>query len=151
MGTNFSQKTLQLDFNKRLSLEICDPKSPSADGSEIQKPFHLNYAFTQIAFVLYDITSSESFEDARNWIKSYKEYCKISLYLLVLIGTKLDKELFRKVQREDAKQLARAEGALFFEVSAKTGEQIKFSMYEAVRKYTAMFEEKNHMDKKTFV
>lgn len=84
------------------------------------------YRNAQAALVVYDITKPQSFIKARHWVKELQEQASKDI-IIALVGNKIDvlengKE--RSVSREEAEKLAEEENLLFFETSAKTGENI---------------------------
>jgi len=73
-------------------------------------------------FVVYDLTQRKSFENVKNWVK---EVVKIVGQLpMVLVGNKLDSKENRQVSYEEGKEYADSLGVGFFEVSAKTTENL---------------------------
>ena len=80
-----------------------------------------------IVFVVYDISVKTSFDNIPKWINFIKT---IENTTLVLCGNKID--LNREVNKEEGEELAKKEGIQFFEVSAKTNENIKNMFYNVV-------------------
>ena len=83
---------------------------------------------SSIVFVVYDISVKSSFDNIPKWINFIKT---IENTTLVLCGNKLDLT-DRQVTKEEGKTLAQKEGISFFEVSAKTDENIKNMFYNVV-------------------
>ncbi|SCU97325.1 LAMI_0F09648g1_1 [Lachancea mirantina] len=84
------------------------------------------YRNAQAALVVYDITKPQSFIKARHWVKELHEQASKGI-IIALVGNKLDLVeggADRKVDREEAEKLAAEEGLLFFETSAKTGDNV---------------------------
>ncbi|CCH59026.1 hypothetical protein TBLA_0B01820 [Henningerozyma blattae CBS 6284] len=84
------------------------------------------YRNAQAALVVYDVTKPQSFIKARHWVKELQEQANKGI-IIALVGNKADiiedgEE--RKVAREEAEKLAEEEGLLFFETSAKTGNNV---------------------------
>jgi small GTP-binding protein len=75
-----------------------------------------------IIFIIYDINHHETFEAVNNWLGFVNQYTNKQQVKLVLVGNKIDLE--RKVTIEDGQNLAKKEGMLFFETSAKTGKGV---------------------------
>ena len=75
-----------------------------------------------IIFIIYDLNHHETFEAVNNWLGFVNQYTNKQKVKLVLVGNK--KDLERKVTIEEGKTLAKKEGMLFFETSAKTGEGV---------------------------
>ena len=90
------------------------------------------YRNAQAAIVVYDITKPASFIKARHWVKELDEQANRDI-TIALVGNKLDLveddsaedgETLRKVSVEEGQSLADEEGLLFFETSAKTGNNV---------------------------
>lgn len=82
-----------------------------------------------IIFLIYDLNHSESFDAINNWLGFVNQYTNKEQVKLVLVGNK--KDLERKVKYEDGLNLAKKEGMLFFETSAKTGEGVVEMFYSS--------------------
>ena len=85
----------------------------------------LYYRGASIILIVYDITNEESMmKGARQWVHELRVKGPDDS-VLVLVGNKLDKETaLREVDEEEAREYAEKIGALFFEASAKTGENV---------------------------
>ena len=77
------------------------------------------YRNAQLALVVHDITSVDSFERAKGWIKTLTQQ-KPDMRML-LVGTKSDLDGVRVVERNTAIGLARLHSHEYLELSAKTG------------------------------
>lgn len=85
------------------------------------KSFYRNAAG---AFLVYDITNSETFRKLDIWLKEMKENAKQNL-VLILVGNKNDRDSERQVSKEEGLSFMKKNSiSLFFETSAKTGENI---------------------------
>jgi len=84
------------------------------------------------AIVVYDITSRKSFNGVRKWIHEVRELAPKETKIM-LIGNKSDSD-YRAVTIEEAKKLAYKENIPFYEVSAKTGKNVKeaFSYFNKI-------------------
>lgn len=83
-----------------------------------------------LVFIIYDIANEESFNAVPNWINFIKQSMEVSTTKLILIGNKID--LNRVVKSAKGSSLAKKEGMLFFETSAKTGEGVNEMFYNAI-------------------
>ena len=77
------------------------------------------YRGAQAAIVVYDITSMDSFERAKSWIKELQRQGNPNI-VIALAGNKLDLADKRAVPTADAQAYADENGNLFMETSAKT-------------------------------
>jgi GTPase SAR1 family protein len=82
-----------------------------------------------LIFIIYDISSKDSFINLQNWINFIKQV-NTDNAMIVLCGNKIDLE--RRVTTQEGKTLANKEQMLFFEVSAKNGENINKMMYSCI-------------------
>lgn len=82
------------------------------------------YRNAQAAVVVYDITQSESLDKAKYWIKELQKQASSDI-LITLVGNKLDLKDERQIDEDSAKSFANELGLLYFEVSAKTGENVQ--------------------------
>jgi Ras-related protein Rab-6A len=82
---------------------------------------------SSIVFLVYDVSKRSSFDNITNWISFVRN---IEKTIMVLCGNKID--LNREVEKNEGEELAKNEGLLFFECSAKTNENIKLMFYSAI-------------------
>ena len=73
---------------------------------------------------VYDITNKESFHRLKNWLNDSKGNVSPETEMII-VGNKIDLEENRVVSKKEAEDFATEKGFLFYEVSAKTGEQIE--------------------------
>lgn len=111
--------------NKNIKFEIWD----TAGQERFANLAPLYYRNAQAALVVYDVTKPASFIKARHWVKELKEQAAKNI-VIALVGNKYDLILneetgeeiegARKVSVEEGSNLAKEEGALFYETSAKS-------------------------------
>ena len=89
--------------------------------------------------LIYDITSSESFEDLKSWLDSLKTHFgeKNLIIPIVIVGNKIDLEDMREIQKNNAIKFANEYNYKYFEVSAKTGEGVDDAVRELVKQILA--------------
>lgn len=134
IGVEFSSKKIEIDPNVKLTLQIWDTvkikriylynthKAGQESFRSIVKSFYRNAAG---AFLVYDISNAESFHKLDFWIKEMKENARQNM-VLILVGNKNDKENERQISKEEGINYMKKNGiSLFFETSAKTGENIE--------------------------
>ena len=81
---------------------------------------------TQAVIIVYDITNRKSFESVRVWMNRINKYGHRPQSLpKMIIGTKCDCEESRAVSKEQGQSVADEYGALFMEVSAKSGQNVE--------------------------
>ena len=79
-----------------------------------------------IIFIIYDVSSKESFSNLGTWINFIKQV-NTDNSMMVLCGNKTD--LGRNVTTQEGQTLA---NKVFFEVSAKSGENVNRMMYSCI-------------------
>ena len=123
IGVDFMSKTLKYN-GQNVKLQIWDTA-----GQEKYKGLIPSYVRnSSIVFVVYDISGKTSFDNIPKWINFIKS---IENTTIVLCGNKIDLEN-REVKKEEGEELAKKEGISFFEVSAKTNDNIKNMFYNVV-------------------
>ncbi|KAJ3435809.1 ras and ef-hand domain-containing protein [Anaeramoeba flamelloides] len=119
IGVNFT--SMEYDFDSTtVRLKIWDTA-----GQEIFRSMTKTYyRGSSCAIIVYDVTSSESFERVDDWIKDVKEFVKDEI-LLILVGNKVDLEDRRKISTESGQNFANENNMLFYETSALTGSNVQ--------------------------
>eukprot|EP01133_Synstelium_polycarpum_P013241 gene13241-15560_t len=115
----FFQKNINM-AGKRVCLTIWDTAG--------QERFHalgpIYYRGSQGALVVYDITDSDSFVKAKNWIKELRAMLGSEI-VLCIIGNKSDLEKTRVITLEEAESYAASVGAKHYSTSAKLNKGIE--------------------------
>ena len=98
------------------------------DTAGAEKYYSLTKGFFRNAqgiMVVFDVTNSETYDNVRHWTQSIKTHIgsDIERIPVIIIGNKIDLEE-REIVKEDAILYAKELGCLYFETSAKTGENI---------------------------
>ena len=83
--------------------------------------------------LLYDITNKKTFDNVKNWINQIKEEVTDKV-CIILVGNKIDAEEKRVVTTEEGEKMAQGFSLMFFECSAKTGENISTAFDEIIKK-----------------
>lgn len=89
------------------------------------------------AIVVYDITSHESFERAKQWIKELQRNGNPDI-VIALAGNKLDLAEKRDVKTQEAQEYAEENGILFSETSAKTAANVN-ELFVAIGTLSVLF------------
>ena len=123
IGVDFMSKSISFR-GQNIKLQMWDTA-----GQEKYKGLIPSYIRnSSIVFLIYDISVKASFDNIPSWITFIRT---IENTNLVLCGNKTDISE-REVKKEDGEALAQKEGILFFEISAKTGDNIKNMFYSSV-------------------
>ena len=125
--------TKNFDFScKNIKIEdkICGIQIWDAWGDESFKPIVRDYNKNKVCIIIvYDITNRESFNNVNVYIKENKYYWT-NTTILVLVGNKLDLVEKRQIAYVEGNELAFKNNMLFFETSAKSGENINEIFYK---------------------
>jgi Ras-related protein Rab-21 len=100
----------------RLKVQLWD----TAGQERFRSMAPMYYRRSNAALIVYDITSSASFESAKTWIREMKDRVDQPL-VLFLIGNKVDLESQRKVSVEMGEEYAASIGAIHMQTSAASG------------------------------
>ncbi|XP_062986771.1 ras-related protein Rab-10-like isoform X1 [Elgaria multicarinata webbii] len=113
IGIDFKVKTISFN-DTTMKLQIWDTA-----GQERFHTFTTSFFRGAHGFVLvYDITSTESFQGIARWMKDIHEKTDENVEI-ILLGNKCDKETERAVSKNRGEKLAWEYGIPFFETSAK--------------------------------
>ena len=74
--------------------------------------------------MVYDVTSTESFEHVNDWLKEVNRYAAEGTVKL-LVGNKSDRTTDKVVTEEQAKEFADELGIAFLETSAKSAKNVE--------------------------
>ena len=119
IGLDFHSKNVDINGNS-VRLLLYDTAGQEKFKSLI--PMYIRDA--NIIIVVYDISNKDSFTHTDHWVNETKDL-KREDAIFVLVGNKIDLEENRVVTKKEAEDFATEKGFLFYEVSAKTGEQIE--------------------------
>ena len=98
--------------------------------------------------LVYDVTSERSFENIKNWMRNIDEHASDDVEKMI-IGNKADKNLpedTRVVSTERGQTLAMEHEVLFYETSAKDGNNVEDAFVAIARKIKDKMEEKRRQD-----
>ena len=121
------QGTIVCDFltikthinNRKVILQLWD----TAGQERFRAVSHMYIRGSNVAIIVYDITSSESFKMADRWIEDVRKQGDDVIF--VLVGNKTDLENEREVSVEEGEKKAREMDLMFVETSAKSGYNVK--------------------------
>ena len=133
IGANFLIKEIELSKvidkldikNPKLKKDLKEFKLYFWDlGGQHDKLFSNEYYFVQAvgAFVVYDVSNRESFDNIDFWILKLNELSGEIPF--IIIGNKIDKKDERLVPLEEAKERADNYNVQYMETSAKSNENI---------------------------
>ena len=91
--------------------------------------------------IVFDLTNKKTLQNAKTWIDELNENASLDI-LIALIGNKADMESERQMtyevrkslNRKEGKKFADEHGLLYYECSAKTGENVKEMFVDVMNK-----------------
>ena len=133
IGADFSSKTVTVD-GVEIDLQIWD----TAGEERFHAVGTAFYRGTEACLLVYDITQPDTFKRVSIWLDdllSKAGVTNIETFPLMLFGNKLDLAEQRAVPTSEAQAWADSKKCGFFEVSAKTQENVEQGFQEVLRKY----------------
>ena len=127
LGADFGAKSVKID-DLTYRIQIWD----TAGQENFRSITRSYYKSSVCALVVYDISSRESFNSINTWIEACKNQSPKTIFF-ILVGNKSDLEDERQVTKEEGQELADRYGILFYETSAKTGENVNEMFYDSAQ------------------
>ena len=119
IGVEFSHKKFVVE-NRKIKAQIWDTA-----GQERYKAItRAYYKGAKGAFIVYDITRKETFDDIDKWRNELISSCNKEVTVM-LIGNKCDLEDQREISKEQGEEKAKSFGFSFLETSALSGENLE--------------------------
>ncbi|CAD8051840.1 unnamed protein product [Paramecium sonneborni] len=123
IGIEFAGKTVALQNGKKVKAQIWD----TAGQERYRGITSTHFRKAGGALVVYDVTKEKTFESVVKWMEDLRYQAEPDV-VIMLVGNKIDlvenNGSARKVQKEDAKNLAQQHKVLFEESSAVTGQNV---------------------------
>jgi len=135
IGVEFATKIVELGEGKRIKAQIWD----TAGQERYRAITNAYYRRALGAMLLYDVASQQSFDHVEQWLTELREHASRNV-VVMLVGNKTDLG-DRKVATEEGQRFADAEGLLFMETSALSGDNVErafLSILEAVNEQVAL-------------
>ena len=120
IGVDFLMKTLEIK-NKIVKLQLWD----TAGQEKYKSMVSSYYRGANVALVVFDLTNHSSFDSLPLWIENYYKNGPEQKNI-ILIGNKKDMEEERQVTQEEAELFSETNNMIYFETSAKEGDNIEY-------------------------
>ena len=146
IGVDFFMKSINIG-EKSIKLQLWD----TAGTEKFRSITTGYYRGADAAFVVFDLSSKNSYNAVGEWIENYYKYKNPdSEKNVVLIGNKVDLVDKREVTKEEAENYVKANNIFYFETSAKEGDNVEECFNFIAKKLLEQFENKkdNEEDKK---
>lgn len=128
IGAAFLTQTVVVD-DTTVKFEIWD----TAGQERYHSLAPMYYRGAQVAIVVYDISSQDTFVRAKSWVKELQRQASPNI-VIALAGNKSDLADKRLVETEEAQAYADDNGLLFMETSAKTASNVNEIFMAIARK-----------------
>ena len=137
VGVEFGSKIIKTN-NKLIKIQIWD----TAGQERYKSITSAYYKGAKGAFIVYDITRKETFENVDKWIAELKTTGDEDVFIL-LIGNKCDLEEQRAVPTEEATKKAEILKIAFCETSALDGKNIEYAFETMVEEVSRKKRDEN--------
>jgi Ras-related protein Rab-7A len=131
IGSDFSSKQVEID-SRMVTLQIWD----TAGQERFQSLGPTFYRGTDCCILVYDVTQAGTYENIKKWRNEFSMQLGLSNtddFAFLLLGNKCDLQ-GKAVQSSAAREFAQMNGdMLFYEVSAKSGENVNAAFDAIVR------------------
>ena len=137
IGAAFMKRQIEVELPESAGSVTVDFDIWDTAGQERYRSIApMYYRGAKAAVVVFDLTSKQSFTSAGTWVAELNRYGEANI-LIALAGNKVDLVEDRVVTREEAEGVATEKGVLFFETSAKTGENVE-KMFRVIGRQLAL-------------
>lgn len=121
IGVDFRSKMVNYKEKVNILIKVWDTAGQEKFGT-VAKSFYRN---SNGVFIVCDLTNIESFDKISSWVNCILEETTIKDKQTVLLANKMDLPEERQVSEYDLQNYSKKNNIKYFEVSAKTGENIE--------------------------
>ena len=137
IGVDFLMKSLTIN-GKTVKLQLWD----TAGQEKYKSMVSSYYRGANVALIVFDITSHASFDALPIWIENFYKNGPEQKNI-ILIGNKKDLEESRQVTQEEAQTFSEMNNMMYFETSAKEGDNIDYVFNYAAEKLLEFYSGNN--------
>jgi len=134
IGVEFGAKNISIN-DKIYRIQIWD----TAGQENFRSITRAYYKNSVCALVVYDITNRDSFNNISNWVEDCKNQSPKTIFM-VLVGNKSDLNDKRVISVDEGRELAEKYNMIFFETSAKTGENVDLIFFKSAEEIAKKIE-----------
>jgi small GTP-binding protein len=134
IGVEFGAKNISIN-DKIYRIQIWD----TAGQENFRSITRAYYKDSVCALVVYDITNRDSFNNISNWVEDCKNQSPKTIFM-VLVGNKSDLNDKRVISVDEGRELAEKYNMIFFETSAKTGENVDLIFFKSAEEIAKKIE-----------
>ncbi|KAJ6226236.1 ras-related protein rab-5c [Anaeramoeba flamelloides] len=142
IGASYLTKSLTVS-EKEIKLQIWD----TAGQERYQSLAPMYYRGSEVAIIVFDITSNDSYSRAKQWVDELYEK-GIPDLIIGFVGNKSDLEEKRAIKKSDAKEYCSLHNLHYFETSAKTSKNVNEMFFSLAQELTKIPEKIEKKDKK---
>ena len=135
IGVEFGSKNISIN-DKIYKIQIWDTAGQETFRS-ITRAYYKN---SVCACIVYDITNRKSFSDVKSWFDDCKKQTPKTV-IMVLIGNKSDLSDKRVISIDEGRELAEKYNMIFFETSAKTGDNVDLIFFKSAEEIAKKIEQ----------
>jgi small GTP-binding protein len=125
IGIDFKVRHVEIE-NTKVRLQVWD----TAGQEKFRTITKAYYRGAHGILLVYDVTSVDSFDQTRQWMKSIQDNTTDPVSV-IFVGNKCDME--RRVPLEDAQALANEFGVEYYETSAKDGRNVESTFFRLAK------------------
>jgi Ras-related protein Rab-11A len=136
IGVDFMSKTIEYETGKFAKLTMWD-----IGGQERFKVLRRNfYEGTNGALVVFDLSRAQTFPKMKEWLSDLRQTIQDDVPIIIL-GNKSDliPEIGEVVDRNEVNEYVENENAIWFETSAKSGDNVEKAFLELTLKVIEKF------------
>jgi len=126
IGSGSVSSTIKIG-NESITIQYWD----TAGQERFQSLLPMYSRGSNIGVFVYSVTSRSSFNNVEKWVSLFKDSADMEAKC-VLIGNKMDLDNEREVSFEEGQLFAQTNHMSFFEVSAKTGENVNVAFSQII-------------------
>jgi small GTP-binding protein len=135
IGVEFGAKNISIN-DKIYRIQIWD----TAGQENFRSITRAYYKNSVCALVVYDITNRDSFNNISNWVEDCKNQSPKTIFM-VLVGNKSDLNDKRVISVDEGRELAEKYNMIFFETSAKTGDNVDLIFFKSAEEIAKKIEQ----------